>query len=613
MNYNYKKYNMKNIFVILLLSMPLILRGQVDPKLADYYFQNGELEKAATIYEKMYQQNAGDFYFERYIACLMDLSRFEECEKVLQKQIKKEPNKVIHYVHTGKLYDKQGQEAKAAEQYKKAIEKLPADRFIVDNLASNFNSMARYDLSLLAYERGGILLKNKNIFAFNLAELYHRKEDTPKMVEMYLNALNENPAYLPSVEAMLLRYATSDADQAELQTQIYARIQDDAKSTIYPELLSWLFLQKKDYKNAFRQLKSVDRLNEEDGNRIFNLALIADNDHDYDAAVDGYNYIISEKGNSSPFFIEAKRNLLACKRKKLTEGYSFTKEELLSVEREYESFLEESGKNNRTGSIVLELAELEAFYLKNLDKATKLLEDLIEIPMLDAKTTAQAKLSLGDFYLIKGERWEATLLYSQVDKAFKDDVTGHDARFKNAKLSYYFGDFDWAKAQFTVLKSSTSKLISNDAIDMDVFIMENTGMDSTTTALAAYAQAELLVFQNKYAEAFIKLDSLRREFPDHTLEDDIYYLKAQMYKKLRTLDKAVECYEKIITNYKEDIRADNALFEMAALYEGPLNNKEKAKGLYEKLFTEFTGSTLAVEARKRFRILRGDKVGRDEQ
>jgi tetratricopeptide (TPR) repeat protein len=604
---------MKNIFAIFLLTMPLILRGQVDPKLADYYFQNGELEKAATIYEKMYQQNTGDFYFERYIACLMDLSRFEDCEKVLQKQIKKEPNKVTLYVQTGKLYEKQGQEAKAAEQYKKAIDKLPTDRFVVDNLASNFNSMARYDLALQTYERGGQLLKNKNLFAFNLAELYHRKDEVPKMVEMYLNALNENPAYLPSVEAMLLRYATSESEQMELQTQLYARIQDDAKSTIYPELLSWLFLQKKDYKNAFRQLKSVDRLNDEDGNRVFNLALIADNDHDYDAAIDGYTYIINEKGKSSPFFIEAKRNLLACKRKKLTEGYAFTKEELHMVEQEYESFLEEAGRNNRTGSIVLELAELEAFYLQDLEKATKLLENLIEFPMLDAKTMAQAKLSLGDFYLIKGERWEATLLYSQVDKAFKDDVTGHDARFKNAKLSYYFGDFDWAKAQFSVLKSSTSKLISNDAIDMDVFIMENTGMDSTTTALEAYAQAELLVFQNKYAEAFVKLDSLRREFPDHTLEDDIYYLKAQMYKKLRALDKAIECYDKIVTNYKDDIRADNALFEMAALYEGPLNNKEKAKGLYEKLFTDFTGSTLAVEARKRFRILRGDKLARDDQ
>jgi TolA-binding protein len=147
---------------------------------------------------------------------------------------------------------------------------------------------------------------------------------------------------------------------------------------------------------------------------------------------------------------------------------------------------------------------------------------------------------------------------------------------------------------------------------MDVFIMENIGLDSTTDALQLYAEAELLVFQNRFDEAFNKLDTLRRTFPSHSLEDDIYYLKAQVYKKLRQYDKAIAAYEQILANYKEDIRADNALFEMAGLYDGPLNDKEKAKELYEKLFTDFTSSSLAVEARKRFRILRGDKLGKEQ-
>jgi tetratricopeptide (TPR) repeat protein len=605
---------MKKLVAILLFILPMLAYAQNnDARLADYYFQNGELEKAAVIYQKLYENNTGDYYFERYVSCLMDLSRFDEGEKVIIKQIKKEPNKVMLYVNYGKLFDKQGQEVKSEEQFKKAIDKLPADRFIIDNLAMNFNALQRYDLALQTYEKGGQLMKNKNMFSFNLAELYRRKDEVGKMIESYLNALQDNPAYLPSVEAMLLRYATGDTERQELQTQLYARVQEDPKMTIFPELLSWLFLQKKDYKNAFRQLKSVDRLNDEDGNRVFNLALIAENDRDYDAAIEGYSYIISDKGKGSPFFIEAKRNLLACKRKKLTEGYAFTKEELKDVEREYESFLEEVGRNNRTATIIAELADLEAFYLQDLPKAISLLEDLINYPMIDKKVQSQAKISLGDFNLVKGERWEATLLYSQVDKLYKDDVLGHEARFKNAKLSYFFGDFEWAKAQFNVLKASTSKLISNDAIDMDVFIMENTGMDSTTDALAYYAQAELLVFQNRFPEAFVKLDSLRQAFPDHSIEDDIYYLKAQVFRKMRQYDKATEMYDKIVVNYKDQIRADNSLFEMATLYEGPLKNKDKAKELYEKLFNDFSGSTLAVEARKRFRILRGDKLGRDEQ
>ena len=603
---------MKKLLLFLLLTVPLLLKGQPSPQLAEQYFQNGELEKAAVLYEKLYAQNTGDYYFERYLSCLMDLNRFEEAEKIITKQIKKEPSKSTLYVQLGKLYERQNKEPAAAEQYKKAIDKLPGDRYVVDNLAATFNAMARYDLALAAYEQGGKLLRNKNIFAFNLADLYRRKDDVPMMIESYLNAIKENPGYLPSVQSMLVRNATGGDEQTELQSQLYARIQDEPKILVYPELLSWVFLQKKDYKNAFRQLKSVDRLNNEDGNRVFGLANIAAEDHDYDAAIEGYDYIVAEKGRQSPLFIISKQNLLSCKRKKLTEGYTFTKAELTQVEKEYESFLDDVGRNARTATIVSELAELEAFYLQNLDKAVALLEEVVDYPMVEKDVQSRAKLSLGDFYLIRGERWEATLLYSQVDKMYKDDVLGHEARFKNAKLSYFFGDFDWAKAQFDVLKASTSKLISNDAIDMSVFILDNTGLDSNTTAMRMYAEAELLVFQNKYKNAFEKLDSIAMLFPAHSLDDDVLYLEAQIYKKQREYVKANEKFEKIIEKYKEEIRADNALFEMAEIYETRLNDKEKAKKLYEQLFTEFSDSTLAVEARKRFRILRGDKVGKEQ-
>lgn len=603
---------MKKLLLSLFFALPLLLMGQPNPQLAEQYFQNGELEKAAVLYEKLYANNTGDYYFERYLACLMDLNRFDEAEKIITKQIKKEPSKPTLYVQLGKLYERQNKETAASEQYKKAIDKLPSDRYMVDNLASTFNAMARYDLSLATYEQGGKLLRNKNIFAYNLADLYRRKDNVPMMVESYLNAIKENPGYLPSVQSMLMRNASGADEQTELQSQLYARIQDEPKILVYPELLSWLFLQKKDYKNAFRQLKAVDRMNNEDGNRVFGLANIAAEDHDYDAAIEGFGYIVNDKGRQSPLFIVSKQNLLSCKRKKLTEGYTFTKEELTQIEKEYESFLDEVGRNARTANIISELAELEAFYLQNLDKAVNLLEEVVDFPMVEREVQSRAKLSLGDFYLIRGERWEATLLYSQVDKLYKDDILGHEARFKNAKLSYYFGDFDWAKAQFDVLKASTSKLISNDAIDMSVFIIDNTGLDSNTTAMSMYAQAELLVFQNKYTDAFEKLDSILMLFPEHSLDDDVLYLKAQIYKKQRDYPKAITLFEKIVEKYKEEIRADNALFEMAEIYETRLNDKEKAKTYYEKLFTDFSDSTLAVEARKRFRILRGDKVGKEQ-
>jgi len=581
--------------------------------LAENYYENGEYEKAGSLFETLYKEKGGDYYFDKYLNCLFSLRRFDDAEKLITKQIKKEPNRVGLYYSYGRMFELNNKPDQATEQYNKAIDKLPTDFSAIADLASQFENNSKFELALKTYERGGVLLKNKNIFGLGMAEAYQKMDDTPHMMAAYLNALSDNAAVMPSIKARVMRYVTTSDAQKDFLAALYAKIQEEPKNVSFPDLLSWFFMLKKDYKNAFRQLKAVDRMNGEDGNRIFNLSSIAQNDKEYDAAIEGYTYIINEKGRLSPFYIDAKNQQLVCKRSKLVEGFTYTEPELRALETEYNSFLNEVGKNNRTASIMAELADLEAFYIKDVDKAISLLEEVIHLPMLEPEVLDRSKLSLGDFYIVKGERWEATLLYSQVDKQHKDDILGNEARFKNAKLSYYFNDFDWAKAQFDILKSATSKLISNDAIEMSVFLQENLDADSSTTALEMYARAELCVFQNKYDSAFVILDSINAQFPTHPIEDDVLYLRAQMFKNKRQYPEALAAYSTIVEKYKESIRADNALFEMAQIYELRLNNKEKAKELYEKLFTDYSGSTLTVEARRRFRILRGDKVPNDAQ
>ena len=443
--------------------------------------------------------------------------------------------------------------------------------------------------------------------AYNLDELYRRKGDTEKMIEQYLNSLAANPERMGTLRTIFQRYL-SDEDFEVLQKQLYERIQEKRNDLYYPELLTWVFIQRKDYKSAFRQVRALDRRMRENGMRIFQLAEIAANDGDYEAAIAAYDYIVEEKGTTSSFYLDAKRESLRCRRNRLTEGYDYEKEDLLELEQMYETFLAEFGKSKSTGQIIIEFAELEGLYLNNLDKAILLLEELVGYPDLNLYVKSNAKLDLADFYLIKGEIWEATLLYSQVDKLFKDDLLGHEARFRNARLSYFNGDFEWAQSQFEILKASTSKLIANDALDLSVFIMDNIGLDTTTIAMQLYAQAELLVFQNKFDQAFAKLDTLKDDFPMHSLQDDVSFLKAVIYKKQRKYEEAARYFQLIVDNHQEEIRADNALYELAQLYENQLNNKDKAMELYERLFVEFNSSILAVDARKRFRELRGDNI-----
>jgi tetratricopeptide (TPR) repeat protein len=572
-------------------------------KLAQEYFRNGEYEKAATLYKQLFEKNPySDFYFTRYLNCLLPLESYKDAEGLIKNQIKKYPEKTQLYVDYGNLYERQFEMEKAKGKYREAIQKIPAEKYQVIRLANAFIQLTKYDLALEAYERGQEILKNETLFAYELGDLYRRKGDAEPMVRNYLNALKENPSRLTSMKTLFQRYL-SETEFKELQTQLYSRIQDEPSDATYPEMLTWLFIQKKDYNNALRQVRAMDKRLKENGGRVYRLAQTAARDEDFKTAIKAYNYIVEEKGKTNTYYIEAKREILKCKRSALTAGYDYSMEELRILEGEYFEFLNEFGKNKNTASIVLELAELEALYINDLEKAIELLDEMVMFPGIQPQLQAKAKIALADYYLMEGERWEATLLYSQVDKAYQDDVLGQTARFKNAKLSYYVGDFEWAQAQFSILKASTSKLIANDALDLSVFILDNLGLDSTARPMYMFASADLLAFQNQYDRAFQVLDSIKMLYPKHSLEDDILYTKAKIHLKRQEIKEAAVLFETISKDYPESIRVDNALFELAELCEFYLDDKVKATELYKQIFIDHSSSTFAVEARKRFKRL----------
>lgn len=592
----------------LLIACTTILSGQ-DARLAEQYFQDGEYEKAGILFAKLLDQNKNqNYYFNRLTDCLIYQDKTAEAETLVKKQLKSFPDEAGNYVVYGNLLEKMGQPDAAAEQYKKAIDKLPNDRSKITSLAGNFINMSKFDFAIAAYEKGMKVFNDKNMFPYLLADMYRRKDDVPKMIEYYLISLDADPQRDVTIESIFQR-TFQPSDYLELQKQLYAAIQDGPRAIHFAEMLQWAMLQSRDYLGALRQARALDKMLDENGSRIYQIGQIAKSANEWDAAVKAFEYITKEKGPQNSFYVEAKKDALACKRNKIKLSASpTTMDELKVLEQDYESFIQEFGKNRASSVLIIEYAELVALHLNNIPKAIAILDELIHLPNIPRPAAAQAKLNLGDYYLVQGEIWEATLLYSQVDKAFKEDQLGEEARFRNARLTYFNGDFEWAQKQFDILKSATSRFISNDAIDLSVFILDNMAGDSVSVPLQYYAQAELLGFQNKHQAALEKLDSIVFMFPNHDIVDDVLYLRAKIYSQLKQWDQAIPIYQTIIEKYKEGIRCDNALFELAEIYDFKLNEKEKAKSLYETLFMDFSNSTFAVEARKRFRVLRGDKI-----
>jgi predicted Zn-dependent protease len=593
-------------FVLMLISCQNLFSQ--DPNLANQYFMNGEYEKAAVMYQKLHDSDTrNDIYFNRLVQAYLGMEDTNAAERVVKNAIKIDPKSPQAYVTYGDLLEKTKRETEAEVQYKLAVQTMTPDYNSVVRLSGIFSAADKDEQAIQVFEKGQQLLGKPDVFAFNLGELYRRTGKSKPMIQNYIIALAADPTKQNQVQSILQRNLAAQ-DYAELQTQLYAAVQADENNTSLIEMLAWSFVQQKDYKNALRQLKAIDKRLNENGSRVHKLAQDAANDREYDTAVAAYEYILTEKGESNSYFYDSKREVMQCRRKKITEGFNYTKEELLTLETEYEEFLAKYQTGRQTAAIVLNLAELEALYLNNTPKAIALLDTLAKAPGLDRNMRARAKITLADYYLIQGEIWESTLLYSQVDKELREEQVGQEARFKNARLSYFNGDFEWAQAQFDVLKASTTKLIANDALDLSVFITDNLVEDSTGEGLKIYADAELLMTQNKYEEAVNKLNELKKNYPTHALQDDLLYLEAIIKAKRFEWQPAVELYTEVAEKYKEDIRADNALYASAEIYELHLKQPDKAKELYERIFNEFSGSVFAVEARKRFRRLRGDKV-----
>jgi len=599
----------KLIYLCLLVSIGLIASAQegTEQNLAFEYFRNGEYEKAAGLFMKLYDKNPTPANYRYLYNSLLYTRHYEELEKIIRRNIKKEESNPVHHVDLGYFYIQQGNLSKGKDEYAVAIRMLqPADGQVVQ-LASAFMNFNELELAAKTYERGRELMGVPNIFALELANIYEKLSNPQKTIENYLYYLDQAGNNAQTVRNLLQNVVQQKEFADELHSQLLSRIQKFPEAIYYSEMLIWHYTQQKNYKASTIQAKALDKRLKENGYRLVNIARSAAAEKDFAAAIEAYQYVI-DKGRTSAMYMPARQELLSTLKQKITDSITYTQEDLDHLDNEFDKFIAEFGINSGTASTIREKAELQAFYLDNYDEAIALLENIINNMGIEPQVKGEFKLELGDFYIMKDEIWEAALLYGQVDKNFMDEPLGELARFKQAKLSYYNGEFEWAQAQLDILKSSTTELISNDAIRLSVFIMDNLGLDTTTWPMLKFAHADLLFYQHKMDSALITVDSVLNKLPGHALTDDIYYLKSNIYINRKDYTAAAGLLEKIIAECPDDLLADDATYRLAEINESVFNDKEKAKQLYQDLIFKYQDSVYIIEARKRFRTLRGDQL-----
>ncbi len=580
-----------------------------DLKLAQHYYQNGDFEKAITYFEKIYTSDQSKTVYNSYLDCLIETKDFNTAEKTIKKQISLNKKDLGIQLQLGFFYEMIKEEGKAKKTFNEVITLTAQNPTSVTEVFKIFVKEKKTDLAKEVLDRGS---KQMPDYPFQLlyADYYHSIGNKSKVIETYLDLLDKYPEYQQAIQVGMeakFDFSEDGPDLKEIKSAFLEKIQRPNSRFEFSEMLIWLFLQNKNFSAAYVQVVALDKRLRNMGARVMELGKMAIENEAFEEARKCFYYVI-ELGIEAPYYFEAEAAMLNTRYVELTLFKIYSNEELETTLKEYKSVIDRMANSRKSFNVILEYTKIMAYYAGKKGEAITMLEQFIATPGLSDMQRAAVKMLLADFYVLNARIWDASILYMQIDNDYKFDVIGNEAKYKNARVFYFDGEFDYAQSQLSVLKESTSKLIANDAMQLSVAITDNFGLDSNYQAMMWYATADLLLEQNQIDSAFYLFDSIQLNYPFHSLNDEILYKKGQAMERQKKWREASIFYESVLSKYATDILADDATYRLAKINENHIKDKEKALFYYKELLFNYTNSLYSEETRNKIRELRGDQV-----
>lgn len=590
---------MKKIIALLFIFLSLLVHGQ-NEQLALNYFDRGEFEKALVSYEDLLKAQPNNFnYFQKAVECYQQLKQFDKAEKAIQERLDKYKQGNF-LVELGYNYQLQKNQEKANKYYNQAIDKIKKNPSEVYQIAYVFDRKALVDYALLAYQTA-VSLDPKFNFNFQMALLYGQKGETDKMIDMFLTESYINPQNLIMIQNQLSRFTTEETDVTfndALKKALLIRIQKN-QDIFWNEFLSWFYVQQKEYGKAFIQEKAIYERNPESFSNIVNLGQLAIEENDQEAAKEILGFVL-ENTKDLDLQVQSHSYLMDMKiAKALPKDYP-------AINLELDNLIKEFGVSPFSLSLLKIKAHFVTFNMKDAETGKVILKNVLEMP-LNRDQAAEVKMELADILLFEEKFNQALIYYSQIENDANNSPIGQEASLKTAKTSYFKADFKWAEHQLKVLKSASTQLIANDALDLFLLISDNTVEDSTQVALKKFARADFLLYQEKKQDALTAFQAILKENKGDAIEPVTLLRIGKIYEELGDTSAALANYKLILDNFKECIYIDEALFYSAEIY-NQLNDAEKAKPLYEEVITKHEDSIHYVTSQKKYRKLRGDSI-----
>lgn len=566
------------------------------------YLQAGQLEKAKSIYEELYNQHQDNFqYFEALNSVYLQLKDYQGSVRIIQERMQKIPPDAGMYGLLGSTYYLMGDSEKAHQVWDEGLQKLPPDPMKYRVISNYVLDRRDFDKAIEILKRGKNESNDPVVFSYQLADLYALTMRYTEAGEEYIFILSKVPDQITNVQNKIFNYINK-TDALQKTIEVFENNTDDNNSIKY--LLARFYVENKEYQKAFDLYLELDKENKHQGADLIRLADLIYSDGDYKTAGEFYTEII-DKFSGSPMISTAKLGYVKTLEAQVEQDagenwkpyYKFNSEGSDKIDKivsAYNEIINQYPNSDVSLESYMRLGALKLYGQGDLSAAQEYFGKILTNAPFSA-FGSRAELESGKIELIKGNLDAAARYFQKVTERPKiPEDQKNSSKYLLARIDFYKGNFREAKNQLVQILSNLGDNYANDAIELSLLL--NTTMNDSAE-LARFADAEFLADQKKFAAAAEKYQLVAQNPKAFMLKNVAELREAEMELAAGNNDKSIEMLQKIAGEESKNIYADKALYLLGRIYEFGLNDSSKAIEKYEELLAKFPSSLYLDDAR----------------
>ena len=578
-------------------------------QLATEYMRGAQFNRAIPLLEDLYQEQPETIvFFKRLKEAYENVKRYDDTIRLIDEALERDSQDALTLtVDKARLYYLAGKDEHASSLWETVLDYSQGSESIYRLVYNSLLEVRLLDRAINVLLRGRADNEHSILFQPELAHLYSLTGQHEKAMEEYLGLLALNKRQINYVRGRLSRSIKQEGalDASLRMTSRY--VASNPEDSTARDLLSWLYIEAGDYAAAFTHVMALDDLNGENGLAIYQFARRAAEGGAFNIARKAYESVLAAHPDT-PVAAEAYLGMADMNR---LEGEAAREDSAdpggaphyEAALKAYQSFLITYPDHVQVPEVMTRIGALQQHVFYNLDAARQILTQVVN-QYTHTQIARQAHLDLGRLALERGELDEAEPIFIQLANESPVGEFTVQAQLELALIHFYKGDFDLAAPILAMLSQDTHTEVANDAITLRVLLLENPAQDSSNTVLGAYAHVALLLRQRKEHEVLIKTAELLAEWGQHSIADEVRYLRAQAFRQSHQIHEALAAFGELPLIHPTSPYRDRSLFNYAEILEYELGEMSAALDAYTDLLTRFPGSLLVNEARARIRTLR---------